>query len=516
VRDELGTIYEDEQFAELYASEGQAALSPWRLALVTVLQFAEELTDRQAAEAVRSRIDWKYLLGLPLTDGGFDYSVLSEFRGRLVGGGAIDQLLDRLLEVCRAKGVVKARGQQRTDSTHILAAVRDLGRLELVGMSLQHALNSLAVVVPTWLKATVPASWSERYAPHWENYRLPKTEAERLVLAEQIGRDGRALLSAIYAPSTLSWLRQIPAVQTLRQIWLQNFYQEDGALTWRRAGHLPPAAKALCSPFDTQARYSIKRETEWTGYKVHLTECCDSDAPHLIVHVMTTEATTQDNEIVAELHQKLADKALLPGEHLLDQGYSDSHDLVTAQQQYGIDLVMPLRAGSSWQQRQSTAYDLSHFQIDWQAQQVTCPQGKTSASWSTYHDKQGQPRLEVKFNTADCAPCPARTLCTQSKRPRRKLTFRPQAEYQAITTARAYQQTDAFTARYALRAGIEGTISQAVAFAIRQSRYRGLLKTHLQHVATAIAINLKRLVNWWNHVPFASTKPSRFAALMAT
>ena len=515
IRDELGHLYEDGQFAELYAVEGQPALSPWRLAMVTTFQFAENLTDRQTAEAVRSRIDWKYALGLSLTDSGFDYSVLSEFRGRLVGSGRVDSLLDRLLEVCKAKGLIRERGQQRTDSTHILSAVRDLNRLELVGTSLQYALNSLAVVVPEWLKMSVPASWSDRYAKRWEEYRLPKAEAERLTLAEQVGRDGFTLMAAVFGSTAQPWLRQIPAIQTMRHIWLQNFYQTDGIIQWRRAGNIPSAANATSSPFDTQAHYSIKRQTEWTGYKVHLTETCDTDAPHLIIQVITTVATKQDNQVVAELHQKLADKSLLPAEHLLDQGYSDSHEFFDIKQQYGVELLMPVRSNHSWQQMQADAFDLSHFQINWEAKQVICPQEKKSASWCSYRDNQGHPRIEVMFNTADCGQCPVQKRCTHSKRGRRKLTFRPQSHHELLLNLRAYQHTADFKKRYALRPGIEGTISQAVAFDIRQSRYRGILKTHLQHVATAIAINLDRLVNWWNDVPFAAVKPSRFAALMA-
>ncbi|HVO71035.1 MAG TPA: transposase, partial [Aggregatilineaceae bacterium] len=199
LREELGTIYEDAFFAELYPPDGQPAASPWRLALVTVLQFAENLPDRQAADAVRSRIDWKYLLGLELTDPGFDYSILSEFRARLVAGDVTDRLLDQLLQLLKEKGLLKDRGRQRTDSTHVLAAVRDLNRLELVGTTLLHALNSLAIIVPEWLRSVTPTEWTQRYSTRWEEYRLPKTEAERLALGEQVGRDGIALLTILFS-----------------------------------------------------------------------------------------------------------------------------------------------------------------------------------------------------------------------------------------------------------------------------------------------------------------------------
>jgi len=185
MRDELGAIYNDQLFAPLFPARGQTAASPWRLALITVMQLAEGLSDRQAADAVRSRIDWKYTLSLELTDPGFDHTGLSEFRTRLVAGQAEQLLLETLLTRIRERGLLKARGHQRTDSTHVLAAIRVLNRLELVGETLRHALNSLAVVAPDWLRAQAPPAWFERYAHRMENYRLPKTAAAREALARR-------------------------------------------------------------------------------------------------------------------------------------------------------------------------------------------------------------------------------------------------------------------------------------------------------------------------------------------
>src|SRR5947199_5530204 len=123
MRDQIGTIFNDPMFTPLFPIRGQPAESPWRLALITVMQFVENLSDRQAADAVRGRIDWKYALSLELTDPGFDASVLSEFRGRLVAGGAEQTLLDTMLARFKERGLLKARGRQRTDSTHVLAAI---------------------------------------------------------------------------------------------------------------------------------------------------------------------------------------------------------------------------------------------------------------------------------------------------------------------------------------------------------------------------------------------------------
>lgn len=185
LRDELGVLYGDHTFAPLFDSpRGRPAESPGCLALVTALQFAENLTDRQAADAVRGRIDWKYLLGLELTDPGFDYTVLYEFRNRLLENEAEQKLLDELLKLLQGRKLLKSRGKQRTDSTHVLAAIRNLNRLESVGETMRHALNSLAVVVPDWLRAQVPAEWFDRYGPPFSDWRLPGSEVKREALAE--------------------------------------------------------------------------------------------------------------------------------------------------------------------------------------------------------------------------------------------------------------------------------------------------------------------------------------------
>ena len=190
LRDRLGAVFADADFADLYPRLGQPAYAPWRLALVTLMQFREGLSDRQAADAVRGRIGWKYLLALDLADAGFDFSVLCEFRGRLLQHAATERLMGRLLDAAREGGLLKARGRQRTDSTHVLAAVRTLNRLELVGETLRAALNAIAVAAPDWLRAIAPAGWRERHDRRVEDMRLPDTPPKRDAYAAQVGADG--------------------------------------------------------------------------------------------------------------------------------------------------------------------------------------------------------------------------------------------------------------------------------------------------------------------------------------
>jgi transposase len=192
MHDELGRLYTDQDFAALFPVLGQPALAPAQLALVTLMQFAEQLTDRQAAEAVRARIDWKYALCLELDDPGFDYAVLCAFRARLLAGGQEAPLFAALLARCREAGPVRARGRQRTDATAVLAAIRTLNRLELVDEALRHALHTLAAVMPDWLRETCPADWPERYGRRLEDYRRrPCSSPRRTTPRRDSGRSGR-------------------------------------------------------------------------------------------------------------------------------------------------------------------------------------------------------------------------------------------------------------------------------------------------------------------------------------
>ena len=514
IRDDLGTIFQDEMFAAVYPSCGQPTLAPWRLALVTLMQFVENLPDRQAAEAVRSRIDWKYALGLDLCDPGFDFTVLSEFRTRLIAGGLEDKLLTALVARCKERGLIKVRGQQRTDSTHVLAAIRVLSRLETVGETLRAALDDLAAVAPDWLAAQVAPDWFERYARRVEDDRLPKGEAARRAFGETIGRDGHHLLAALWAPAAPPMLRTLLAVETLRRLWVQHFHCTEGDVRWREAADLPPASLGVESPYDREAHYGTKRGTTWTGYKVHLTETCDTDAPHLIVQVTTAPAPEADADRAAPIQTALVEQGLAPAEHLLDAGYVDAALLVNGRAAHAITVIGPVRPDASWQAATAGAYDLGAFAIDWDGQRATCPQGQDSRYWTVGQDAWGNPTISVQFAAKTCAACPARQCCTRAARGGRTLRLRQQVEHEALQAARREQQTADWKACYAKRAGIEGTLSEAVrVFGLRRCRYIGQAKTQLQHLATAAALNLARVDAWLCGRARAATRRSAFAAL---
>jgi transposase len=509
MRDHFGSIFTDADFATLYAGRGQPGYAPWRLALVTIVQLSENLSDAQASEQVRARIDLKYLLGLELGDDGFDASVLSEFRTRLVAHAAETLLFDRLLERLHQEGVVLPGGRVRTDSTHVLAAVQRLNRLALVREALRHALNELAGDAPDWLMAVTDAAWVERYEQRSENERLPKRTGEREALTRTIGQDGRALLAAVDTPGTPSWVREIPAVQILRRVWIEQYLQEGETIRFRTPEELPPCSQTIASPYDPDARRSWKRGEEWVGYKSHLSESCGQSGPAVLRATRSTPATEPDGAALEPLQAAMRARDLPPDAHLVDQGYLDA-DHVVASQRQGITLVGQLGRDTSWQARTEGAFALAQFEIDWEQERVRCPAGAESGSWTVKPNQRGTEVIVAVFRRGSCQACALKAQCTTSDR--RQLMFRPREQHETLQRARAQQAPTG--AAYAARAGIEGTISQGVRrCGLRDCRYRGAQKASLQTASIGAALTYLRTAASLAGQQRAATRRSRFARL---
>ena len=518
MRDTLGVIYTDALFTDLFPRRGQPALAPWRLALITVMQYIEGLTDRQAADAVRTRIDWKYALSLELADTGFDASVLCEFRGRLVAGNVEHVLFETLLTTLKERGFVKAGGKQRTDSTHVLAAVRVLSRIELAGETLRAALNSLALVAPQWVRQHVAAEWFDRYGRRCDELHLPQSETAWEAYALQIGADGMYLLAALSTNTAPAYVREVEAVDILRRAWIEQYYMDQGHIRWRTMDERPPSHLRLHSPYDPDADFTTKRATVWTGYKVHLTETCDPDTVHLITHVETTRATVPDGARTADIQSALIAADIKPAEHIVDRGYVNADHMLTSAAEQGITLVGPLPVDTSWQAMSGSPFSKEHFRIDWVGQSAECPNGKRSVLWQDGVDAGKNAVVRIKFARADCSPCRNRLDCTRSADTRRALTLRTRDQHERLQAARQRETTPDFKAVYDLRAGIEGTLSQGVrVFGLRRTRYRGIAKTHIAHLATATAMNVVRIVAWLerDEQPVPPRKPTAFARLAA-
>ncbi|MQS14373.1 IS1182 family transposase [Streptomyces kaniharaensis] len=521
VRDALGPLFSDEdftagEFEEMYADLGRPGISPALLVMVTVLQFLHNLSDRDAAVAVADRISWKYALGLELEYTGFDASVLCEFRARLASGDRADALLSLMLERLKAAGLVRSGGRQRTDSTHVLACVRRLNRIECLGEALRAALEEIARTSPGLIVPLLGPGWDERYGRKVETSRLLRRKnASAARLAEQIGADGQSLIAAIDADATAGWMNDLPQVKIMRELWDQHFEATGtGQLRYRDTRELPPSAQRIRSPHEIDARYSTKGtpgadSVEWTGSKGHLTESCDEDLPNLVTDVHTTCATEPDVSATTPIQDKLIDRDLKPGEHLTDSGYPTGAN-IGASLERGITLIAPVTIQTGRGAHNGT-FTPKDFHVDWQAGVTRCPAGATSISMRP--KKNGL--IRVAFSRAHCRPCPIRAQCTSSA-PHlgRSLEIHPEPIHTARMRMQTEQDSPEWRETYRVRAGIEGTVSQAVRGpGLRRSRYRGLAKTHLQNVLIGIAINIRRLGAHYDTTTRSDRRPTRIHAL---
>lgn len=520
VRDALGPLFCDTDFTTgpfvgMYSGLGQPGLSPALLTMVTILQFRHDLSDQDAAAAVADRISWKYALGLDLEYAGFDASVLTEFRGRLVDGGRVDGLLDLMLDRLKAAGLVKAGGRQRTDSTHVIACVRRLNRIEMVGETLRAALEAIARISPAFVVPLLEIGWDERYGRKVETSRLLRRKnASAQALADQIGADGLKVMTAIDDDRVASWMNTLPEVQVLRLVWDQQYTASTtGRPRLKVVEELPPAGVRVNSPYDPEARFSAKgagdNPTRWVGSKAHLTESCDADLPHLVTDVHTTPATEPDVVATTIIQDRLIGRGLAPGEHLMDAGYPSAATL-TASTARHIVLIAPIIVVTGRNATRGT-FTPADFTIDWNAGVATCPAG--TASLSMKPDQQGM--VTFAYSRRDCRPCPIRDQCTlaQPDTPRR-IVIHPEPVHTARMAAHAAQDTDTWRTTYNTRAGIEGTISEAVRGPnLRHTRYRGQAKTHLQNVFAGMAINISRLGAHYDTKPTTPRRPTHIHQL---
>ncbi len=489
VRDRLDGLWCDEDFADWYPRDGRPGLSPAQLATVCVLQFLLGLSDRQAAEAVRCRIDFKYAMAMELDDPGFHHSVLADFRGRLAEGERADRLLDLALARLKEAGLVRERTTQRTDSTHVLAAVRDLTRLELITEAVRAALEEVAGTAGHLLDGLVDEEWGRRYG---RPVRLGKNPTRPKTRILATGNDAARLLEHLYRHGAGRALG--PRVQALRQIMVQNYYRDAaGRLLWRTEEDggpgLAPSSRAIVSPYDTSARYARHGHiVSWRGFSAHLTETCAPDGPNVITDVATTAATTHDSQA-------------LPAEHLVDSGYTSLVHLEQAARKHQVTVIGPLPGNPTRQHRRGEGFGRDDFHIDFDRRQVTCPQGQVSRGWHGPYptsSPSAAPLIVARFTKGQCRPCPVRTQCTSSRESARNVGFPPRELRDLQLRVRTEQQTPEWKIRYAVRSGVEGTVNEfAHGHSMRRCRcrcrYRGQDKAHLQHVLTAIAVNIERL-----------------------
>ena len=486
IGDQLFEQLNEEEYADLYSAEGKPGISPIILAFVTVFQFMEKLADRQAVNSLCMRLDWKYALHLPLEYEGFDFSVLSEFRDRLIKGGAEGRVFEKLVEQIRALGLIKEHGKQRTDSIAMLTKVRRLCRLETVVETLRLAIVAIVKTDQDWSAEMIPPAWEEKYGERFVRQRYSEKEWQEY--EDQIGENGVWLLKRLEKGSAPTELQNLPEVQVLKTVWAQQFREEAGKMVYtdlkKYDGHTQ-----IQSPHDPEARYSRKRHFEWVGDKVQVTETEDEGYPHIITDIVGTNSNRTDYEELPAIQERLGQRDCLPAEHYADAGYMSGPNLNHSHKMH-IDLIGPLPSVTTPQDLLPDGITRDYFQIDAKSMTVTCPQGYVAANPTPVNNS-----LSFRFPAAMCAACELHSRCCTGKGGR---TIGISAYYELTEAAQARQKTEVFKKDYHQhRSGVEGTLSALVrGHGMRVARYIGQKKRNLQAVFTGCAANLKRTASW--------------------
>src|SRR5262249_25569687 len=347
------------------------------------------------------------------------------------------------------------------------------------------------------LEGLVDDDWGRRYG---RPVRLGKNPTRPKTRMNEAGADARRLIEHLAArhPDLLSG----PQVEALRQVLLQNYHWDSaGRLRWRDAGGAaarPPPPPVSVSPYALPAPYSRRGQvTRWTGYLAHVTETCAEDGPNVITDVATMPATSDDRQALAGIHSRLERRGLLPDEHLVDGGYTSLVHMERAGREHRVTLTGPLPGNRTRQHRVQEGYARDDFRADYDRREVTCPQGQVSKGWHGPYPTSSPRRRPAHRGALHQGPVPPLPRQGRLHHLRRRQAHRglpPRELYELQARNRADQQDPAWHKRYAVRSGVEGTVCEfARGHGIRHCRYRGQPKAHLQHVLTAIAVNIERL-----------------------
>ena len=476
-----GDILDQVPLAAMYSYTGRGGINPVLLCFVLILQYMEKLPDRSAAEMARMRMDWKYALRQELDWQGFDYSSLCNFRKRLHAHGKEYLIFEQVLTYLRESGYIKSK-RQRTDATHVLAAVERLSRLELVWETLRLALGALINADAKWVIAQLPPAFVSFYSQKHADYRLSKAQAEQAM--RDAGQDGFWLLSKIERQDEAAW-QALAEIELLRQVLEQQFERgddEDGGTSVEAKADSEVSSDVVTSPHEPSVRFSRKgKDTAWRGYKLQVTETVDG-VP-FITDIGIHGALEADSLALGEIQQRLAQRDLLPQNQYVDQAYCNGRTLEQSAKK-GTNL----RGFIGIYSRKPVGFRLQDFYVNLEKRVALCPAGKTA----TVFNPSSQPDVawHVRFGK-QCQDCRFKRLCTSEKRGR-SLEISPYHEH--LTKRRREQKDRSFVREMNARARIESTICELVRkHGMRQSRYRGQHKLQLQATIAATAVNLKRL-----------------------
>ncbi len=492
IKEVIASLIKDKDYAEMYSPLGRRPVSPRTLVLAMLLQFLENLPDRQAARNVRLRLDWKIAIGLELDDPGFHFSLLEIFRDRLEQNDKQRAAFTALLEKLKDLGLIQKNQKQRLDSTHVLGHLRRLSRLECMAESIRLALRALCRLMgeDAYIEL-VPAQIRDLYGSQLDIHKMDRQQVRRSLRAS--GKHALMLLERLEAHSRSSQLLLTEEVKTLRRVLEQYFDiapDKEPVVKEKLPGG--EGKDRIATPHEPQARWSQKRGKQWIGYKLQITETANrpteeadgtkQPAVNFITDVEVTNAAEHDAQYTQRAIDRQLQQGFVPEELYTDEAYISGHHIAQANGK-GVVLMGPVAAPN----KRGVEIPQEAFPVDFEREQATCPQGKGSVYWK--RDQQGS--IQIRFPKSACGNCPLKTKCTNNNYGR-TLTLVPNSE--CLQARREQMKTEDFKERMKARNGIEGTISELCrAHDARRSRYRGEKRLRTQGLFSALAVDVKRL-----------------------
>ena len=484
--EEIYPLFKDEDFKDMYSSKGRNGISPAFLAMVTLLQFRESLSDVEAQNACNMRIDWKIALRKPLEEKiEFDPSTLCYFRRRLKENEALSLIFDKMVQLAKEKGFIKKKTNQRVDATHVIAHVNRISTTDLLFRTVKCVVEELATKNPELYEREVPEDVKERYENDFSSFGMSKEK--RATKQAEIVEDGLCLAAICdrLSDSERSAYVQLPIMEKIFEENIVIRKKEVGSKIFIEVDEVERPKQTIFNPRDPEVKMGIKGKTSWVGSKCHIVETSE-EGTNIITDMIYQPANQNDNKILDKLEANNERTGIDAGKLFCDSNYVSGESI--AEYEVNGKKLMGYLQGESTVKPEG--FRVTDFRIDMEKRIAVCPAGHATSDFAEHSDDG----IDIRFDKQKCQSCPYFDKCVGTgKEKKRRLHVTKYHKY--IQERRNDQKTHEFRSQMKVRARVEGTISEAVRFhGLRFKKYKGAVGDALQFYMTGAAINLKRIL----------------------
>ena len=492
------TIYPaftDKDFEDCYSTKGRNAISPAFLACVTLLQFRENLSDPEAAEAVIRRLDWKIALHLRLRENvSFDSSTLCNYRKRLKENDKMSLIFDKVVGLAQEKGFIKKRSKQRIDATHIISHVNRISTTDLLFRTVKCVVEEIEKKDPDYYEKELPEHIKERYSQRFSSFGMSKEKrGEKLAEIVEDGLYLKSLLEKVSSEELVD-MEQLEIMETIFEENVKISRKEIEERIFVEVEEIQTPKQTIFDPRDPSIKLGKKGKKSWVGSKCHVVETADKGK----INFLTDMIYQKSNEDDSQIHDKVKEGNERTGLHP-EKLYADTKYISGAAiRDYSENEQKLMGYSQDGRSKRPEDFKVSQFSVDMNTQTAICPAGQESVKSSVL--KNG--KINIYFSSTVCGACSFFQDCVNANRKtkltKRVLTVGP--DHAFIQERRIEQKTDNFKKEMRVRSQIEGTISEATRFlGLRNAKYKGEAGHKLQFYLTGAALNVKRLIKALNN-----------------